>query len=259
MSARLLWAGLFAATILFAQLPEDHFEVAFKFDRGRLITERSTARINLSATYKQALRPGFTETLFLMQLCDALDREFRVMPKPYFFTLDDAEKKLLDILRQDEKNSYVLVRLAGVQMELNRLPEAEQTLNRALAVDSQDPVGLYLLGRLKFQQEQYDAALDSLSMAAKILPDEARTQYFLGKVLLQKGMRAQGETALRRAVNLRPGWGEAHYSLAMVYATAQPPFKELAQWHYQKALAGGYPRNQDFERMLEQKTTAKVP
>src|SRR5688572_25115708 len=94
MSARLLWAGLFAATILFAQLPEDHFEVAFKFDRGRLITERSTARINLSATYKQALRPGFTETLFLMQLCDALDREFRVMPKPYFFTLNDEQKKL---------------------------------------------------------------------------------------------------------------------------------------------------------------------
>ena len=65
MSARPLWAGLFATTLLFAQLPEDHFEVAFKFDRGRLITERSTARINLSAGYKQALRSGFTEALFV--------------------------------------------------------------------------------------------------------------------------------------------------------------------------------------------------
>ncbi len=91
---RPLWAGLFATTLLFAQLPEDHFEVAFKFDRGRLITERSTARISLSVGYKQALRSEFTEALFVKQLCDALDREFRVMPKPYFFTLDNNQKKL---------------------------------------------------------------------------------------------------------------------------------------------------------------------
>jgi len=54
-------------------------------------------------------------------------------------------------------------------------------------------------------------------------------------------------------VNLKPGWAEAHFSLAMVYATQQPPFRELAQWHYQKALASGYPRNQEFERLAAEK------
>ena len=39
----------------------------------------------------------------------------------------------------------------------------------------------------------------------------------------------------------------------MVYATQQPPYKELAQWHYQKAIAGGYPRNLEFEKLLEDK------
>ena len=68
-----------------------------------------------------------------------------------------------------------------------------------------------------------------------------------------QGQRIAAETALRRAVQLRPGWGEAHYSLAMVYATQQPPFKELAQWHYQKAITGGYPRNVEFEKMIEEK------
>ena len=58
-------------------------------------------------------------------------------------------------------------------------------------------------------------------------------------------------TALRKAVQLKPGWGEAHYSLAVVYATQQPNFKELAQWHYQKAIAGGYPRNVEFEKLVE--------
>jgi len=172
---------------------------------------------------------------------------------------DEAEAKLRDILRQDETNVWVLGTLAGVQMEMNRPPEAEVTLKRALAVDSADPASLYLMGALKFQQGQYDAALDALSLSAKAAPDDHRTQYFLGKTLLQKGMRAQGETALRRAVNLKPNWGEAHFSLAMVYATQQPPFKELAQWHYNKAIAGGYPRSQEFERLMaEKKTTASI-
>jgi Tfp pilus assembly protein PilF len=172
---------------------------------------------------------------------------------------DEAEAKLRDILRQDETNVWVLGTLAGVQMELNRYQEAEVTLKRALAADSADPASLYLMGALKFQQGQYDAALDALSLSAKAAPDDHRTQYFLGKTLLQKGMRAQGETALRRAVNLKPNWGEAHFSLAMVYATQQPPFKELAQWHYNKALAAGYPRSQEFERLMtEKKTTASI-
>jgi Flp pilus assembly protein TadD len=165
----------------------------------------------------------------------------------------EAEKTLRDILRQDDKNGYVLSTLAAVQMELSRAPEAEATLKQALAADPNDPATLFLMGYLKFQQGQEDAALESLSLAAKILPDDARTQYFLGKTLLQKGLRAQGETALRRAVNLKPGWGEAHFSLAMVYATQQPPFRELAQWHYQKAVGNGYPRNQEFERLVAEK------
>lgn len=171
---------------------------------------------------------------------------------------EEAERKLRDILRQDEKNPYVLGTLAAAQMELNRHGEAEATLKQALASDPNDPASLLMMGLLKYQQGQYDAALDSLSLSAKSAPDDPRAQYFLGKTLLQKGMRAQAESALRKAIGLRPGWGEAHFSLAMVYATQQPPFKELAQWHYQKALAGGYPRNQEFERMVAEKKSAPI-
>jgi len=169
---------------------------------------------------------------------------------------EEAEKKYREVLRQDENNVFALGNLAAIQMEQNRLADAEGTLKKALAADSQDAASLYLLGRLKLMQEKYDEALDSLSRSAKIIPDEARTQYFLGKTLIQKGNRVAAETALRKAVQLKPGWSEAHYSLAMVYATQQPPFKELAQWHYQKAIAAGYPRNIEFEKLIEGRKTA---
>jgi predicted Zn-dependent protease len=171
---------------------------------------------------------------------------------------EEAERKLRDILRQDEKNPYVLGTLAAAQMEQNRHNEAEATIKQALASDPGDPASLLMMGLLKYQQGQYDAALDSLSLSAKGAPDDPRSQYFLGKTLLQKGMRAQAETAFRKAISLRPRWGEAHFSLAMVYATGRPPFKELAQWHYQKAIAEGYPRNQEFERMVDSQKAGTI-
>src|SRR6266849_4325047 len=171
---------------------------------------------------------------------------------------DEAEKKLLDVLRQDEKNVAILANLAWVQIDQNHLADAEKNLKRALAVYAQDAASLYLMGRLKMLQEKYDEALEALSLSARLAPNRPQTQYWLGKALVEKGSRAQAETALRKAVQLRPGWGEAHYSLALVYATQQPPFKELAQWHYDKAVSSGYPRNPAFEKLLEEKRSVAV-
>lgn len=169
---------------------------------------------------------------------------------------DEAEKKYLQVLRQDEGNVYTLANLAAVQLDQDRSADAEKTLKQALAIDPQDAACLYLMGSLKFRQEKYEEALDALSLSAKIEPEKAQTQYFLGKTLIQKGSRAPAETALRKAVQLRPGWGDAHYLLAVVYATQKPAYKELAQWHYQKAIAGGSPRNGELEKWIEDKKSS---
>ena len=171
--------------------------------------------------------------------------------------LDDAEKKYLDVLRQDENNTYVLANLAAVQLDQNRLDAAEKTLARALANGPEDSAALYLVGNLKFRQEKYDEALDALSLSAKLNPQEAQTQFVLGQVLLQKGERKAAETALRQAIQLKPGWGDAHYTLAVMYSAQQPPFKELAEWHYKRAIAGGAPRNVEFEQWMEKQATAR--
>jgi len=123
-------------------------------------------------------------------------------------------------------------------MDLNKLEEAEKLLLRALAIDPQDSASLYLIGSLKFKQEKYDAALDYLALSARLAPNKAQTQLFLAKTLMQKGQRMPAEAALRKAIQLKPGWGDVHYLLAVIYATQRPPYKELAQWHYQKSLAG---------------------
>ena len=73
-----------------------------------------------------------------------------------------------------------------------------------------------------------------------------------------KGQRAAAETALRKAIQLNPNYEDAHYNLAVVYATQKPPFLELARWHYQKALAYGHQANAEVEKMIEDKPAAST-
>jgi Flp pilus assembly protein TadD len=165
--------------------------------------------------------------------------------------LDEAEKKYREVLRQDENNIVVLARLAAVLLDRGELGEAERHLEKALVVDPKDSGSRYLMGSLRAKQERYDDALEHLSLSAKSNPENPQTQFLLGRVLAQKGQRVPAETALRKAILLRPNWGDAHYALAIVYATQEPAFKELAQWHYGKARAAGVPQNLELEKAIE--------
>jgi len=165
-----------------------------------------------------------------------------------------AEEKYSEILRQDDKNVYTLANLAAIQLELNRLEEAEKNVTQALAVSPEDSFSLSILGYLKFRQEEYDEALDALSRAAKLNPESAEIQNYLGVTLSHKGLRGPAETALRKAITLNPNYGSAHNNLAVIYLSQQPPYTDLARWHYQKARAAGHPRNPELEKLLETKT-----
>jgi tetratricopeptide (TPR) repeat protein len=169
---------------------------------------------------------------------------------------EEAEQKYLQVLRLDEKNVYTLGNLAAIQSELNHLDAAEKNLQQALAIEPDDAFSLSLSGYLKFRQQKYDEALDLLSRSAKLNPLSAETQNYLGITLSHKGMRGPAETALRKAIQLNPGYGSAHNNLAVIYITQQPALVELARWHYQKALASGMPRNVSLEKMLEEKPPA---
>ena len=163
---------------------------------------------------------------------------------------DEAEKKYLEVLTLDPNNVYTLANLGAAQMELNKLPEAESNLKRALALETDDAFSLALLGLLKFRQQKSDDAFEALSRAAKLDPENAQTQNYLGLVLSQKGQREPAEAAFRKAIQIAPGYAVAHYNLAVYYATQQPPTRELARWHYQKAVTVGHPKSDELEKLL---------
>ncbi|MGO9585272.1 MAG: tetratricopeptide repeat protein [Limisphaerales bacterium] len=172
---------------------------------------------------------------------------------------DKAEDDYQKILQHDENNGLVLANLATIEMEQGRLDDAEKHIKAAVAQSPDDPYNLATLGRLEFLREKYDAALDALSRAAKLDPRNPEIQNFLGVTLSHKGLRAQAETALRKAIQLDPNYGPAHNNLAVIYISQLPPLVELARWHYQKALDAGQPHNPNLEQMLDTKGAPANP
>jgi Flp pilus assembly protein TadD len=170
--------------------------------------------------------------------------------------LDKAEATYQQVLKKDHKNAPALANLAAIQLERGNLEEADKNIQQALASSPEDPFTVSLLGHLRFKQKRYDDAIEALGRAARLDPQSAPVQMLLGLSLSEKGLRGPAETALRKAIQLQPDYGDAHANLAVVYMTQQPPMLQLARWHYQKALASGAAANPDLEKMLQAKESA---
>ncbi len=172
---------------------------------------------------------------------------------------DLAEADYLKILEHNQNNGLALANLATIELQEDKLAEAEKHITAAVAQSPDDAYNLSTLGYLKFRQEKYDEALNALSRAAQIDPNNPEIQNYLGVTLGHKGLRTQGEAALRKAIQLSPNYAPAHNNLAVIYLSQEPPLPQLARWHYQKALDAGQPRNPDLEKMLADKGAAVAP
>ena len=163
---------------------------------------------------------------------------------------DQAAGDYKKILEHDENNGLALANLANIELQAGHLADAEKHILAALAKSPDSSYNLFVLGNLRFQQQKVDEALDILSKAAKLDPENPEIENLLGVTLGQKGLRLQAETALRKALLLNPDLAQAHSNLAVVYISETPPRAELARWHYMKALAAGLPHIPGLEKML---------
>jgi Flp pilus assembly protein TadD len=164
--------------------------------------------------------------------------------------LNKAEASYQQLVSLESTNIGALADLASIEVDLKHTEDAEKNIKAALAIDPNHEYSLFVLGRVKFQEEKYDDALDAFSRAAQANPKSAEIQNYLGITLSEKGLRVPAEAALRRAVQLDPKYGSAHANLAFIYITQKPPIVPLAKWHYEKAVASGQPRNPDMEKRL---------
>lgn len=162
-----------------------------------------------------------------------------------------AASRFKSILEMAPDNVHILSNLALIQIQMNTVQDAESTLQRALALDPNHTFALFLSGLMKINQGDFEGALGYLSQAGRLDPNDAEVQNHLGVVLSELGQRDAGEAALRKAIQLQPSYPDAHINLAVVYASQEPPYKELARYHYQLAQQAGHGKDPRLERLID--------
>lgn len=161
-----------------------------------------------------------------------------------------AEKLYQEILTKNPNNLYSLSNLGVVYFRTGKLKAAELTLKKATAIAPEDEFAHTTLGIVYYRQAKFDNALTELTKALAINPKSATAHNYLGITASQKGWQEAAEKEMLEAIADNPNYADAHFNLAVIYATAQPPAKELAKRHYARAEELGSEPDPSLEKLL---------
>ena len=163
-----------------------------------------------------------------------------------------AERQYHDLLEKSPNNLYSLSNLGVVLFRTGKLKAAELTLKKAITIAPKDEFSRTTLGIVYYRQSKFDEALTELTKALAINPKSATAHNYLGITASQKGWQEAAEKEMLAAIEVNPDYADAHFNLAVIYATSNPPSKELAKRHYSKALSLGAAPDPSLEKLLRQ-------
>lgn len=163
----------------------------------------------------------------------------------------EAEKIYQGIVERLPDNYFALSNLGAVQIEAGKLSAAEVALKKAIQINGEDSYACTNLGIVYSRQGKFDDAISALRRSLEINAGDAVAHNYLGVCLGQKDKRDDAEAEFKRAIDLKPDYPEAHFNLAVLYATTQPQSLALAKEHYAKATALGAAPDASLERLIQ--------
>src|SRR5437868_2479016 len=109
---------------------------------------------------------------------------------------------------------HQLIRAGVREHQAGKLAEAEKFYRQALSADPRNADALHLMGVIALQTANHAAAIDLISRATSIAPNQADFHVNLASALRAVGRLDEAIAALRRAISLNPRLVEAHHNLA---------------------------------------------
>jgi tetratricopeptide (TPR) repeat protein len=138
-----------------------------------------------------------------------------------FFLLREYEragKHFAHAVQLDDKNHKAEFMLAVIDILKNDDEAGAKThLERALAIEPQNPHYLLHYGIVLMEHNDREGAAAVLEKAAKADPANPLVHFNLGRLCRQMDDMPKARTELEAAVRLRPGLARAYYQLAAVY------------------------------------------
>ena len=164
--------------------------------------------------------------------------------------LAEAAKAYEDVLRADPKNATGLAGLAWARVQQDKLDDAEATLKKAITYNPNDSAAHYMLGVTFFRRERLNEAMTSFEKSLELNGKNARARHYLGVITSKMGLTARAEKEFKSAIAIDPGYGDADFNLAVLYATSDPPKWDEARKHYNDAVKKGVKADPNLEKLL---------
>lgn len=121
----------------------------------------------------------------------------------------DADKALTRAHKIEPQNAKVLYALARVQIDEQKLPEAEANLKAYLKMNPNDASAYYGLGHLLHMLDKDDEAKAALDKSIALQPRQTESYYELGEIALHANDSAEAESDYARVLALDPAHGGA--------------------------------------------------
>jgi Flp pilus assembly protein TadD len=164
---------------------------------------------------------------------------------------DDSAAKYQSIIDKYPESLYAWSNLGVVRFQQGKFNEALKALQQAVKLSPTDAFSYSNLGIVYYQLNQYENAIAALNSAKALDPNDAKTHNYLGCAESQKGWQEEAEKEFRKAIDIDPNFGDAHFNLALVYATSKPPALELARREYARAQELGIAKDPRLEKLLQ--------
>lgn len=164
---------------------------------------------------------------------------------------ESAAKFYQDALRAEPKNVTALIGLGITRQRENKHADAEVALQKALAYDPTNEPASFALGVTYFKQERWKDAMTYFEKSLAKRPDNASGRHYLGIIATKLNLMERAEREFKTALAIDPAYGEAHFNLAVLYITWDPPQWDKARTEYSEAIKKGVRPDPNLEKLLE--------
>jgi len=164
---------------------------------------------------------------------------------------EDAEKLYQQIVEVAPNNYFALSNLGVTQIQVRKLSAAEVALKKAIDINPKDAFASTNLGVVYCKQGRFDDAIASLQEAVASDENDHIAFNYLGICYGEKGQKQDAEESFKRSIGIRDEYPDAHFNLAVLYATGQSPQLEEAKKHYEKALQHGSEPDPSLEQLFQ--------
>jgi tetratricopeptide (TPR) repeat protein len=144
-----------------------------------------------------------------------------------------------------------LIGLGMTQQRAGKYAESEAALQKALAYDADNANASYAMAVTYFKQERWKDSMTFFEKSLDKSPQNASARHYLGIIATKLSLMERAEREFKTALAIDPNHGEAHFNLAVLYATWDPPQWDKARESYAAALKKGVKPDQSLERLLE--------